>query len=124
MKGILYLFLGLLLGAGSVSAQVAGGASAQVIGGTSAQVTGFSPGYSTNFSPWPDSGRNQIVGPQVSIRIMAPDRMPCLMPDLARLARMPTLCASNGDRMPNGLRLPGRGITPRPGSLLIKPEEK
>jgi hypothetical protein len=100
MKGILYLFLGLLLGAGSVSAQV------------------------TGYSPWPDSARFLVVGPRVNIKAMTPDRMPCLMPDLSRLDRMPILRSSSGDPMPNGLRYPGRRMIGRPGPVLIKPDEK
>jgi hypothetical protein len=100
MKGILYLFLVPLLGAGSVSAQGAG------------------------YSPWPDSGRFPVVGPRVNKMAMAPDRMPCLTPDVTGLDRMPILRSSNSDPMPNGLRHPGRRILGRPGPVLIKPDEK
>ncbi|HTR28523.1 MAG TPA: hypothetical protein VMH27_04600 [Puia sp.] len=100
MKGILFLFLGLLSGAASVCAQA------------------------TRMSPWPDSGRILLVGPQPGIRIMKPDGMPCLMADLARLERMPTLRSSNSDPMPNGFYLPGRRIIGRSGPFPGKPDEK
>jgi hypothetical protein len=99
MKGILYLFLGLVLGACSASAQV------------------------TGFSPRTDSGRILIVGLQANIKAMAPDRMPCLIPDLARKQRMPTLRSTNADPMPNGLWRQGKIIVGRPGPVFLKPEE-
>jgi hypothetical protein len=78
MKRIFYLFFGLLLGAGSVSAQVIG------------------------FSPRPDSIRILVTAAGGRVRVMAPDRMPCLVPDLARVERMPALRSTNKEPMPNG----------------------
>jgi hypothetical protein len=80
MKGLFYLFCVLVLGTGSVSGQVIG------------------------FPPLLDSGRILISGPKGGIKTMAPDRMPCLVPDVTRVERMPILRPSNADPMPNGFR--------------------
>jgi hypothetical protein len=83
MKRIVYLFLGLMLGAGSASAQVIG------------------------FPPRLDSVRVLVAVSEGKVRAMAPDRMPCMVPDLARVERMPMLRSANKDPMPNGFRLGG-----------------
>lgn len=85
MKGIFCLFFGLSLGAGGLIVG-AGTASAQAMG----------------FLVPPDSLHILLTGPIGAIRTMSPDRMPCLVPDLARLERMPILRSRNGDPMPNG----------------------
>jgi hypothetical protein len=83
MKRIVYFFFGLMLGAGSASAQVIG------------------------FSPRLDSVHVLITMAEGKVRAMAPDRMPCRVPDLARVERMPMLRSANKDPMPNGFRLGG-----------------
>jgi hypothetical protein len=39
-----------------------------------------------------------------SIRVMSPDRMPCVVPNLAYMERMPIRRQRNGDKMPNGAK--------------------
>jgi hypothetical protein len=102
MKGSFYLFFGLLLGTGAASGQV------------------------TGFLRRPDTALELVAMTGGKFRAMAPDRMPCVVPDPARLERMPTLRSANKDRMPNGFQL-GRPqpFYIRPGQpLYIKPGEK
>jgi hypothetical protein len=77
MKGIFCLFSLLVLGVASASAQVIG------------------------FLPRLDSGRILISGPKGWIKTMAPDHMPCLVPDVTRVERMPIVRTSNADPMLN-----------------------
>lgn len=44
-----------------------------------------------------------LVLPQPSVRILAPDRMACLIPDLTKVERMPVSRLRNADKMPNPL---------------------
>jgi hypothetical protein len=54
------------------------------------------------FLPLPDTLQVLSMASPEQIRNMKPDRMPCLVPDLARLERMPVRRSSNADPMPNG----------------------
>jgi hypothetical protein len=80
MKGILCLLFGLVLAAGSASGQV------------------------ISVSPLSDSGGISFLIRNGYFRVMAPDRMPCLVPDLVRVERMPVRRTANADPMPNGFR--------------------
>jgi hypothetical protein len=44
-----------------------------------------------------------LSGPAMVVK-MAPDRMPCVVPDLLRVERMPVDRRGNADRMPNRVR--------------------
>ena len=44
-----------------------------------------------------------VTTPEGPIRTMRPDNMPCLVPDLARVERMPVRRLSGNDPMPNGM---------------------
>jgi len=46
---------------------------------------------------------------QQKVRVMPPDQMACLMPDMTRVEHMPVSRGHNADKMPNPLaRLSGR----------------
>jgi hypothetical protein len=46
-----------------------------------------------------------LTGDRLLIRSMPPDGMPCVMPDMAKMERMPVDRRVNADRMPNGAPL-------------------
>ncbi|WP_188930803.1 hypothetical protein [Puia dinghuensis] len=52
--------------------------------------------------------RGQMVwrpGGGDSVRVMRPDGMACLVPDRAKVERMPVVRVRSGDRMPNALAM-------------------
>jgi hypothetical protein len=51
-----------------------------------------------------DTTRALVMTPEGPFRNLMPDHMPCLVPDLTRLERMPMLRSANRDPMPNGFR--------------------
>jgi hypothetical protein len=64
------------------------------------------PGYQPDIPPgFPNPQIYSLSSPN-PIRILQPDNMPCLIPNLSNLARMPVKRTKNADRMPNAIRTP------------------
>jgi len=111
MKRILFLFFGLSVVAISAFGQGPLKADDKLLQwklhlpAPSAGQLGFSGGQLNGFLPLPETARAMAVTQRGMIRVLQPDHMPCVVPDLARVERMPTFRAANKDPMPNGFRL-------------------
>lgn len=101
---MLCLIFGLLLVAGSAFGQTADSGQIARLDQFAGLDRIAGRGPITGFGHWPDSLRALVAMPDRTVRVLAPDRMPCVVPNLARLERMPVLRARNGDPMPNGFR--------------------
>ena len=87
MKSIFYLLFGLMMGAAAHGQGLPGAGSAQ-------------PKWKLQMTGPPPLSINGFLR-------LKPDDMPCLVPDLAKVERIPVRRAASADPMPNGLR-PGR----------------
>lgn len=63
-----------------------------------------SPGLKPDLIPAPGTSGMSITVPAVEIRSLRPDNMPCLVPDLSRLEKMPIRRSTNSDPMPKRYR--------------------
>src|SRR5579863_2162810 len=88
MKRILYLLLGLIWGIAAHSQKPVFGTDSTLLQ-WKLQVLGSSPLSINGFQ---------------QLQTLAPDGMPCLVPDLVKVERMPVWRAGNADPMPNGFR--------------------
>jgi hypothetical protein len=62
------------------------------------------PGYQLDIAPGSPSPQVNFLMSRKQIRILQPDNMPCLTPDLSRLERMPVKRTKSADRMPNAIK--------------------
>ena len=122
MKRILCLFLGLAMGAGSAYSQQPFQTDnslfqrkLQLQPPTTLRLEGF--------APQPNSVLAVITTSPERIQLLSPDRMACLVPDLARVERMPVQRLSNSDPMPNGLPH-DKVIFGHPRPTLVRPDRK
>jgi hypothetical protein len=124
MKSILYLLLGLMMVAAADGQGLPKSDSALLR--WKLQITGPSLLSISGLLQSPEKPQGLLSTPEGPVRVLKPDFMPCLIPDLARVERMPTLRSGNKDPMPNGYRMSGpRPIYVMPGhSLYVKPGEK
>ena len=102
MKSIFYLLFGLMMGAA---------AHGQVLPGTDSallklklQIPGPLPLSINGFLRSPEKPQGLWSALEGPVRMLKPDYMPCLVPDLAKVERMPVRRAANADPMPNGFR--------------------
>jgi hypothetical protein len=109
MKSIFYLLLGLMKGAAADAQGLPKSASALLQ--WKLQITGPPP---------------LSISGLLQSRVMKPDHMSCLIPDVAKVERMPVCRSANADPMPNGFHLNGpRRIYVMPGHpFYVKPGDK
>ncbi|HEV3326950.1 MAG TPA: hypothetical protein VG052_15150 [Puia sp.] len=103
MKGMLYLLFGLLVGATAHGQHLPGADSTLLQWKLKVMRP---PGLSINgLQPSPDTVSGLLTIPGGLVRVLKPDRMPCLVADISKVERMPGCRSSNADPMPNGFRL-------------------
>ncbi len=124
MKSIFYLLLGLMMGAAADGQGFPKSDSALLK--LKLQIPGPSPLSISGLLQSPEKPQGLLSTPGGLVRVLKPDFMPCLVPNLARVERIPTLGSGNKDPMPNGYRMSGpRPIYVMPGhSFYVKPGEK
>jgi hypothetical protein len=102
MKSILYLLLGLMLGAAVRGQGLPGSDSA--LSRWKLQVPGPSPLSINGFLQSPEKPQGLWSTWEGPVRVLKPDFMSCLVPDLSKVERMPVRRAASADPMPNGFR--------------------
>src|SRR5271170_7585345 len=103
MKSIFYLLLGLIMVAAADGQGLPKSDSALLR--WKLQVTGPSPLSINGLPQSPEKPQDLWSTPGRPVRVLKPDHMSCLIPDVAKVERMPVCQAANADPMPNGFHL-------------------
>jgi hypothetical protein len=124
MKSILYLLLGLMMGAAADGQGLPKSDSALLR--WKLEVTGASPLSISGLLQSPEKAQGLLSTPEGPVQVLKPDHMSCLIPDVAKVERMPVCRSANADPMPNGFHLNGpRPVYVLPGHpLYVKPVDK
>jgi hypothetical protein len=106
MKLILYVFFGLIAGTATVCGQ-----APAISGGFQLGRQLRADSLFRRMMPRPGQTMprtdHMMPGPgRVLVRMMQPDRMPCVVADIGRVERMPVRRMESPDPMPNGVRVP------------------
>jgi hypothetical protein len=132
MKGIFYLLLGLMMGAAADGQGLP--KSDSVLLQWKLKITDpFSLSISCLLQS-PEMAQGLLSTPGGPVRVLKPDFMSCLVPDLAKVERIPIRWEASADPMPNGFHLnrprpiyvvPGHPVYVMPGHpVYVMPGDK
>ena len=132
MKSILYLLLGLMMGAAADGQGLPKSDSALLR--WKLEVTGPSPLSISGLLQSREKAQGLLSTPEGPVRVLKPDHMSCLIPDVAKVERIPIRWEASADPMPNGFHLngprpvyviPGHPVYVMPGHpFYVKPGDK